>query len=368
MRKFVSILVCLMFSLSLFGCSGNSTPLTSTTPSASPASATPAASSASATPAASDTAVNWADMKPITIKFAHGYAGTELAVSLVDEWMKLVTEKTSGVVQWDYYPGASLGTITELLEQTDLGAVNCTLTDTSQLENYVSEYAILFYPFLMQSYEHQQAVLKSDIMDSFNALLEEKTNLTAIGYYINGVRNIASKRPIRNLADAKGMIMRTPEIQVYKDVATLIGMVPTTVSYSEMYTALSTGIVEAVECPNNTLYPGGYHKIAPNILKSGHMYSSCALEFNSDFWNKLPVEVQKVMKESFDSLTEAHAQKVIAADEEYYADYIKDGTTVTEWDDPNAVAAVCTDYWNTSAQKLGPDAIAIVNKIVALRK
>lgn len=280
----------------------------------------------------------------------------------------LLPKKTQGAVTWDYYPGGSLGSITELIEQTDLGAINCTVTDTSQLENFVDEFAILFYPFLIQSYDHQVAVLNSDIMDNFTQLLEEGSNLHAIGYYVNGVRNICSKKPIHNLADAKGVIMRTPEIQVYKDVANLLGMSPTTISYSEMYTALSTGIVEAVECPNNSLYPGGYHEIAPYILKSGHMYSSCAIEFNKDFWNKLPDEIKVVLKESFDSLTEEHAAKVVAADEDYYKKYVEDGATVSEWDDPSEPAAAAKDYWKTSGEKLGPKAVEIVGQILALRK
>ncbi len=354
MKKIVSILVCLMLCLSLVACGGTA-PSDDTT-------------GDTATPGATGE-TDWSSMQPITIKFAHGYAGTELAVAIVEEWMKEVTDKTEGVVQWDYYPGGSLGSITELVEQTDLGAVDCTVTDTSQLENFVDEYAILFYPFLFQSYEHQQAILNNgEIMGYFNDLLSEGSNLHVLGYYVNGVRNIASKKLITNLDDCKGVIMRTPEIQVYKDVATLLGMSPTTISYSEMYTALSTGICEAIECPNNSIYPGGYHKIAPYILKSGHMYSSCAVEFNTDFWNGLPAEVQTVLQETFSGLTAGQAEKVIAADEDYYAKYVQDGATVSEWDDPEAVAAVCTGYWETSATKLSPEALDVVKKIEALRK
>lgn len=135
-----------------------------------------------------------------------------------------------------------------------------------------------------------------------------------------------------------------------------------------MYTALSTGIVEAVECPNNSLYPGGYYEICKHILISGHMYSSCAVEFNVDFWNKLPAEIQKVLKESFESLTEAHASKVIAADDDYYNKYAAKNAIVSEWDDPGEPAAASESYWMTNAEKLGPKAVEIINKIVALRK
>lgn len=310
---------------------------------------------------------SWDTMEPITIKFAHGYAGGELAVELVDEWMKLVTEQSGGKIQWDYYPGGSMGTITELIEQTDLGAIDCTLTDTSQLENFCDEYAILFYPFLMQSYEHQQKVLSSDIMDDFGAALAEVSNLHVVGYYVNGVRNICTKMEISNLAECEGVILRVPEIQVYKDVATLLGMAPTVVSYSEVYTAMSTGVCEGMECPNNSIYPGGFHEVGPYILKSGHMYSSCALEFNTGVWESYPAEVQDLLTETFASLTAGHAEKIIAADEEYYRLYAEDGATVSEWDDPNEPAAACEAYWQNAAAKLGDDAVSIVNDIIALR-
>lgn len=310
---------------------------------------------------------SWANADPIKIKFAHGYAGGELAVELVDEWMKLVTEKSEGKITWDYYPGGSMGTITELLEQTDLGAIDCTLTDTSQLENFCDEYAILFYPFLMQSYEHQQAVFASDIMDKFGEALSEVSNLHVVGYYVNGVRNICTKMEISNLEECKGVILRVPEIQVYKDVATLLGMSPTVVSYSEVYTAMSTGVCDGMECPNNSIYPGGFHEVGPYILKSGHMFSSCALEFNTNAWSKLPAEAQDLLTETFNSLTAAHAEKVIAADEDYYAKYEADGATVSEWDDPAEPAAACEAYWADAAAKLGANGTEIVNEIIALR-
>lgn len=303
----------------------------------------------------------------ITIKFAHGYAGGELAVELVDEWMALVTEKSGGRVQWDYYPGGSMGTITELLEQTDLGAIDCTLTDTSQLENFCDEYAILFYPFLMQSYEHQQAVLSSDVMDKFGAALGEVSNLHVVGYYVNGVRNMCTKMEISNLEECKGVILRVPEIQVYKDVATLLGMAPTVISYSDVYTGMSTGLCEGMECPNNSIYPGGFHEVGPYILKSGHMFSSCALEFNKDAWAELPADIQDLLTETFNSLTAAHAEKVIAADEDYYAKYEAEGATVSEWDDPAEPAAACEAYWADAAAKLGDVGVEIVNAIIDMR-
>lgn len=354
MKKLLAFLLALCMILALCAC-GSKTE-------------TPAAAPATEAPAEAPAEFSWSAMEPITIKFAHGYAGGELAVELVDEWMALVTEKSEGAIQWDYYPGGSMGTITELIEQTDLGAIDCTVTDTSQLENFCSEYAILFYPFLMQSYEHQQAVLSSDIMDKFGAALSQVSNLHVVGYYVNGVRNMCTKMKITNLDDCKGVILRVPEIQVYKDVATLLGMAPTVVSYSEVYTAMSTGVCEGMECPNNSIYPGGFHDVGPYILKSGHMYSSCALEFNADVWSSYPVEVQNLLKECFDSLTAAHAEKVIAADDEYYRLYAEDGATVSDWDDPNEPASVCEEYWQTSAEKLGGEAVEIVNEIIALRK
>lgn len=356
MKKIVTLLVILSMIMVLAACG--------TAPAASAPAAEPAAEQAAPV---EEAAFDWATADPITIKFAHGYAGGELACEFVDQWMANVTEKSQGKITWDYFPGGSMGSITELIEQTDLGAIDCTLTDTSQLENFCDEYAVLFYPFLIQSYDHQVKVLNSDIMEKFNNILTEGSNLYALGYYVNGVRNIDTIMKITNLDDCKGVILRVPEIQVYKDVATLLGMSPVAVSYSEVYTAMSTGVCEGFECPNNSIYPGGFHQVAPYILKSGHMYSSCALEFNKDAWANLPDEAKTLLKEEFAALTEGHAEKVIAADDEYYRLYTEEGATVSEWDDPAAVAAVCESYWLEHAEEVSPVALEIVNEIIAMR-
>ena len=178
---------------------------------------------------------------------------------------------------------------------------------------------------------------------------------------------MCTKMEISNLEECKGVILRVPEIQVYKDVATLLGMAPTVISYSDVYTGMSTGLCEGMECPNNSIYPGGFHEVGPYILKSGHMFSSCALEFNKDAWAELPADIQELLTETFNSLTAAHAEKVIAADEDYYAKYEAEGATVSEWDDPAEPAAACEAYWADAAAKLGDVGVEIVNAIIDMR-
>ena len=304
----------------------------------------------------------------ITIKFAHGFPSAELICTMLDKWMALVTERTDGVVQWDYYPGGSLGSITELMEQADLGAIDCTLTDTSQLQNLCDMYGILYYPFLIQSYDHQMKVLNDDaIMAKFNEALAEQTNLYAVGYCVNGQRNICTTKLITNLDDCKNVVLRVPEIQVYKDTASLLGMTPTAISYNDAYTAVSTGVCDGLEVPNTSMYPGGFHQVAPYILKSGHMFASCAVEFNQDVWDSYPVEIRQIMTDTYKEVSEEYTAQIEAADEEYYKLYLEEGCTVSDWDDPSAPAAACEDYWLTSAEKLSPDAVEVVKAIVALR-
>lgn len=84
-------------------------------------------------------------------------------------------------------------------------------------------------------------------------------------------------------------------------------------------------------------------------------------------WDNFPAEVQTLLTETFESLTAAHAEKVIAADEEYYRLYAEEGATVSEWDDPAEPASVCVDYWQDAAAKIGDTGIEIVNAIIALR-
>lgn len=356
MKKLFALLLCLLMVFALCACGQSAAPAATQAPAEAPA--------AEAQPAESGS--TWDDVEPIVISFAHANAVTETNNIQVENWMKAVEEASEGKITFDYYPGGQLGTYVEIIEQVDTGAVDMSITDLSLFESYVPEFGVLYSPFIIDSYDHAEAVCYGEAGDMIKSYVASDTNTYLLGFIMNGKRIVDTTVPINSIEDCKGVILRVPEAQVYSDTFNLIGMSPTPMSLTDTYTAMQTGTVQGFECPAQAIYNGGYHLIAPYIWKSGHMYSFQGYTANQAFWDGLPEIARTTMIQCWEDLQDSYNEMLIADEDNIYAKMVDEGCTITEVD-RQALLDLCSGYWQTKAEKIGDRAVEFLNAINAAR-
>lgn len=309
----------------------------------------------------------FADMEPVTIKYAHAIPEGELMNYMIEDWMAAVTERSDGKITFDYHPAGELGTFVEIIEQVDLGAVDMSSGEPSLYEPWCPEVSMLYAPLICDSYEHLGRCIYGKPGELIEQSMAENNNTYILDWVYSGARVIASTRPLRTLEDMKGLIIRSPESQVYIDTFTLLGMSPTPMAMTEMYSAIQQGVVEACDCPAQAIYEGGYHKITGNVCKTRHMYALGTLSVNQEFWDGLPEEARVMMLEVWDELKGDFNKRVQDSEEEYYTKFEAEGTLVTEFEDREAFREIAEPYWNEKAASVGGRAPEILKEINALR-
>lgn len=343
MKKLLAMTLCLLMVLSLCACG-----------------------SKDAATNAAQSAATWDDVEPIVINYGHANATTETNNIMVENWMNAVKEASGGKVSFNYYPGGQLGTYVEIIEQIDTGALDMSITDLSLFESYVPEFGILYSPFIIDSYEHAEAVCYGEAGQLIKDCVAKNTKTYLLGYIMNGKRIVDTTVAINSLEDCKGVILRTPEAQVYTDTFNMLGMSPTPMSLTDTYTAIQTGTVQGFECPAQAIYNGGYHAIAPFIWKSGHMYSFQGWTANQAFWDNLPEIARTTMVQCWEDLQDSYNEMLIADEDNVYANMVKEGCTITEVDRQSLID-LCSDYWSTKAQSIGDNATKLLDLINAAR-
>ena len=268
MKRFLALLLALVMVFALCACSSTNEPKETQS---------------------GNEATSWDEIKPIKIVYAHANALSETNNKMVDNWMAAVEKASEGKISFDYHPGGSLGTYVEIIEQVESGAVNMSISDMSLFESYCPAFGVLYSPFIIDDYDHAKNIAYGKAGELLKADLAKDTNTYLLGMIMNGKRIVDTTVPIKSLDDCKGVIIRTPEAQVYTDTFKMLGMSPTAMSLTDTYTGIQTGTVQGFECPAQAIYNGGYHKIAPYIWKSGHMYSFQGWTANQKFWDSLPV-------------------------------------------------------------------------------
>ena len=98
----------------------------------------------------------------------------------------------------------------------------------------------------------------------------EKKGLKVLAVWENGFRHITnSKRPIKAPADLKGIKLRVPEGKWRVKMFQAYGANPSPMKFSELFTALQTGVMDGQENPFTQIYSAKLQEVQKFLSLSG---------------------------------------------------------------------------------------------------
>ncbi len=216
----------------------------------------------------------------------------------LEYFAQLVSEKTDGAVQIEIYSSAALGDERANIEDLQLGTLDIAVTSTGPLGNFDEDFLILDLPYLFESYDHAHAVLDSDIGDDLLAGLED-LGIVGAAFWENGFRQITtSKTEINSVADLSGLKLRCQENQVHIDAFSALGMDPTPMAWSEVFTALQQGTIDGQENPIAVIYSNAVYEVQNYLAITNHVYSASVILFSQATMDSLPEEYQQALLEA----------------------------------------------------------------------
>lgn len=220
---------------------------------------------------------------------------TVLAVRHMGE---LVSKRTNGRHTIKVYAKSALGIEKDTIEQTKLGALAMTRVNSSAMNNVCQETTVVTMPFLFNSKEHMRHVLDGAVGDDILKACAAQ-GFIGLAWYDSGARSIYSvKKPVKTLADAKGMKVRVQQSDLWVSLLEAMGANATPMPFGEVYTALKTGLIDAAE-NNYPSYESSRHfEVAKYFSKTEHSMAPEILLFSKKTWDTLSPEDQKIFREA----------------------------------------------------------------------
>ena len=159
----------------------------------------------------------------------------------------LIAERSGGRHQIRVFHSRQLGEEKETIEQTRVGAIDLNRTNVALIGTFVPAMNVLAMPFLFRSIEHLQKVLDgpigNEILGSF-----EPYGFVGLAFYDSGARSIYnSVRPVRSLADMKGLRIRVQQSELMSDMIQALGAEPVELPYGQVLTGLATKLIDGAE-------------------------------------------------------------------------------------------------------------------------
>jgi TRAP-type transport system periplasmic protein len=229
------------------------------------------------------------------VKFGHvGEPGSLFAAS-AEEFAKRANAKLGGKAKVVVYGSSQLGGDKELLQKLKLGTVDIALPSTV-MSSEADLFGVFEMPYLVKDREHMKRIEKEVFWKSL-APEAEKKGLKVIAVWENGYRHITnSKRPINTPADLQGIKLRVPEGKWRVKMFQTYGANPSPMKFSEVFTALQTGVMDGQENPFTQIYSAKFQEVQKFLSLTGHVYTPAYATVGAKKWASLPAEVRKVLE------------------------------------------------------------------------
>lgn len=282
---------------------------------------------------------------PINIRLAHSLSTTEPAHLAAEFFAKNVAARSNGRVRIEVFPGEQLGSGKDVNEMIRAGANVMNITDPGYLADFVPDAGILNGPYIVQRHEEFAKLLASDWYKDLDRRIQAAGfRLLMMGAFF-GARHMIADKPIRTPADVAGMTVRVPPNTMWLETFKAMGARPTTVQWSEVYNALSQGVVQAAEAPYGSLWGARLHEVKKVISTTGHFKAITCWPINNGFFNRLPRDVQTMLLEEGQKGGEEQTRLTNAMENDFATRFKGAGVTiVTDVDVPAFQRATVPTY------------------------
>ena len=232
------------------------------------------------------------------MKIAHTEGIGTPITNAFDAWAKAMNEKSGGRIDAQHFPAAQLGGLAEALEGSRIGTIQATTAGPDSEEAIAPEIAAFGGApgFIYKNEAHVDAVLQGPLGQKCSDIARAKTGVEFVAYGETGFRHILSKNAVTSLDGLKGLKIRVPQLRIWVDFWTLLGAAPTPLPYSEQYSALSTGIIDAIDSDVFSVVGFKFYEQAKHLTLTGHWFLPKAVRVNAAWLDGLPQDLQDIVR------------------------------------------------------------------------
>lgn len=225
-----------------------------------------------------------------TLRFGHVGAPGSLFEATANNFAECVNGAMGDKVEVQTFGSSQLGTDEELLQKLRLGQVQFALP-SSVMSSVDDIFGIFEMPYIIQSRDHMRRV-QAEMMDDFQTAANDN-GYHIVGLAENGFRHITNNtRPINVPSDLSGLKLRTPSGAWRVKMFQQYGANPTPMAFSDVFTALQTGVMDGQENPYAQIASARFQEVQKYLSITGHVYTPAYILASQRHFDALPDDVR----------------------------------------------------------------------------
>jgi tripartite ATP-independent transporter DctP family solute receptor len=273
--------------------------------------------------------------------------------------------QSSGRLNITVFPNSQLGGDPEMLSQLRAGGIELLAAPSLTLSTLVPLSGLPSVGFAFQSYDQVWAAMDGGVGDVVREAIGRAGIVPMRKIWDNGFRQItsSSSRQLNGVEDLKGFKIRVPVTALLTSLFSGLGALPSSISYSELYSALQTHIVEGQENPLAQVATGKLYEVQKHCALSNHCWSGYWIVANRRALAGLPADLLEIVNSQFDAFAIKERADLLDMDRSLQADLTKRGMIFNKPDPAQFRAALVKAGFYTQWQKTyGAEAWARLEK------
>jgi tripartite ATP-independent transporter DctP family solute receptor len=285
---------------------------------------------------------------------------TNMAVKFMGDEL---SKATGGKDNVKVFGDSSLGSEKDTVEQVKIGALDMVRVNTAAFHGIVPESMIPSLPFLFRDIEHFRKTIYGPQGDKILAAFD-KAGFVGLALYESGARSIYAHKPIRSLADTKGMKIRVQPSDLWVSTIGAMGASATPMPFAEVYTGLKTGLLDAAENNYPSYEEAKHYESAPVYSETMHSMGPEVLVFSKKIWETLTPEEQTAIRKAAKASVPYYVNLWEAKEKDARAAVVKGGAKIVPASEVDRKSFVDAErpVWDKFANT--PELKALVQEIV----
>jgi TRAP-type transport system periplasmic protein len=219
------------------------------------------------------------------------------------------------------------GTEAVAIQRGNLDMANIASQDVM---NQVPSMSMLMVPYLIRDVAHLRALWASDVGRELNKMLDEKMGIRILANPYIGTRHLMlkPKKKIMKPADLAGVKLRMPPGEGWQFVGTALGANPAPLPFTEVYTALQTGAIDAQDNALPANKNMKFYEVSSQISLTGHLVAANHFVMGSKKWASLTADQQKRVQAAANKVEDEISQMAQKEERELVDFFKKEGLDV----------------------------------------
>lgn len=231
-----------------------------------------------------------------TVEF-DGDGTTALGISTL-YFVNQISARTDGRITAQIFPDGQIASSTqEYIGGLQNGAFDIGILNCGSWGDYTSAFAGLNMPYLYLNYDEAYAVLDSEVGQSWLQKAQEDTTTIPLTFFDIGFRELTCNNEVHTPDDLKGVKIRVMPDPIQTATWEALGCAVTPVAYSELYTALQQGMVDAQENPPSNIVSSKVYELQNYMVMTNHNFTATIPAISPVIWNQLSADDQQLIRD-----------------------------------------------------------------------